>query len=87
MSGEDHSHKTETSIVVTPPAEFEVGTDVALRVKVSCESGCDLRGQAVRVLSQDGALVKEVKLAAHEGNVSQTDEFMVKMPPKMGAVM
>ena len=87
MPGEIQTHKTDPSVVVSSPAEFEVGADVALKVKVTCESGCDLKDEVVRVLAQDGTVVKEVKLTTHEGTVSQTDEFMVKMPPKVGANM
>ena len=58
---------------------------MALKVKVSCSSACDLRGKIVKIIAQ-GAAVKEmdVELTEFDGTANETDEFVVKAPTKPG---
>jgi hypothetical protein len=84
MSG-GSAHETTLSVVTTAPAEFDAGTDMALKVRVACSSACDLRGRTVRILAQ-GAAVKEmgVELTEFDGEATETAEFVVKAPAKAG---
>jgi hypothetical protein len=63
------AHEVTLSFVETAPAEIDAGMDLALKVRVSCSSGCDLRGRMVRILAQ-GAVVKEmgVELTEFDGD-------------------
>jgi hypothetical protein len=79
------AHEVTLSFVETAPAEIDAGMDLALKVRVSCSSGCDLRGRMVRILAQ-GAVVKEmgVELTEFDGEATETAEFVVKAPAKPG---
>ena len=85
MTEEVKAHETSTSMVKAAPAELDTGTDMALKVKVSCSSACDLRGKIVKIIAQ-GAVVKEmeVELTEFDGEATETDEFVVKAPTKAG---
>jgi len=80
VTTEDKAHETTTSMVQAPLTEVPGCADMALKVKVSCTSGCDLWGGAVKIIAQDGAAVKEAVLISFDGNANETDEFMVKAP-------
>jgi hypothetical protein len=78
------AHETTASIVAAPLAEFPAGSDIALRVKVSCPSNCNLRGGKVAVTSPEGAATKEIELISFDGAANETDTFFVKAPVKPG---
>jgi hypothetical protein len=84
MMGEVESHQTNTEMVQSAPPEVDAGTNIALKVKVSCPSACDLRGKVVRVISQDTGVAKEVALTTREEEINETDEFTVKAPIEPG---
>jgi hypothetical protein len=65
------------------PAEIAAGTDVILRVKVSCSEGCDLRGLPVRVMWA-GKLIFTSELATHHGAINETENFAMKVPGEVG---
>jgi len=76
----------ETSCMLEgAPAELDAGSIMALKVKVSCSSACDLRGKTAKIIAQD-AVVKEmeIELSEFDGVVTETDEFVVKAPTKPG---
>jgi hypothetical protein len=80
---EIQAHETSTSMVKAGPAQLDAGTDIALKVKVSCSSACDLRGKIVKIMAQD-AVVKEIELVSFDGVANETNEFVVKAPTKSG---
>jgi hypothetical protein len=84
MTGEVQSHQTNTAIIQSAPPEVDAGTDIALKVKVSCPSACDLRGKTVRIIAHDTAVAKEVALISFEEEINETDEFRVKAPIELG---
>jgi len=65
--------------------ELNPGSDIALSVKVSCPSACELPGRIVRIIAQDAVVVKETALVTCDGMVNETDDFVVKAPIKPGA--
>ncbi len=82
--GQVQIDETSTSLVQADLGELYAGTDMALQVKVSCSSACDLRGKIVRIIAQDAAVLKEVELTASDATTNQTDEFLVKSPIEPG---
>lgn len=99
MTKEIQQHETSTSLVIAPPAELDAGSDMVLKVRVLCAAGCTLDGQLVRIIDQDGALVKEIEIASSDAPspdettpvenapaavVNETAEFVVKSPTKPG---
>lgn len=76
-------HQTNVEMSQSVPAEIAAGTDVTVRVKVSCPEGCDLRGLPVRVM-RAGTLICTSELAIHQGTINETENFAVKVPPQVG---
>jgi hypothetical protein len=56
---------------------------MALQVNVAC-AAADLRGKIVRIMAQDGVVVKEAELTTFDETVNQTDEFVVTSPAEPG---
>jgi hypothetical protein len=81
---EAHAHQMSISLGKETPAEVVAGTDMTLRIAVSCSSACELRGRMVRVVGEDAAVLHEVELTQFDGAVNETDEFVVKTPIKLG---
>ena len=85
MTGEVKAHETTISMVKAAPAELDAGADIALKVKVSCPSACDLQGKIVKIIAQDAVVVKEIELGTFDEAANETDEFVVSAPTKPGA--
>ena len=77
------THETSTSMAKAALAELDAGTDIALKVRLSCSSGCDLGGKIVKIIPQDG-VVNETELVTFDGTGNETDEFAVKAPIEPG---
>ncbi len=84
MAGQGQSHQTNTEMVGSSPPEVDAGTDIPLRVRVSCASACDLRGSRVRIIAEDGTVTGEAALASLEEAMNETDDFAVKAPIGLG---
>ena len=84
MAREVNAHETRTSMVEVASAEVDGGSDIALRVRVLCPAGCDLRGGKMRIADDEGAVMKETELTEFDGTASGTGEFKVKAPVEPG---
>ena len=78
------THLTSVTLSRPPDAEVDAGTDIVLKVKVSCPYGCDLRGRVVNVTAPDGAVVAESGLAEFADNANETAEFAFMAPDEVG---
>ena len=65
-------------------ADVDAGTEIVLKVKVSCAHGCDLRGQEIDVVAPDGAVVGSGRLVEFSENVNETAEFAFMAPEEVG---
>ena len=72
---EPRTHPTSVALSQPPAAEVDAGTDIVLKIKVSCLYGCDLRGRVINVMAPDGAVVAGSGLADFADNVNETTEF------------
>jgi hypothetical protein len=77
------THQTHVEISQSIPQVVEAGTDIALTVKVSCPSGCDLRGRPVTVMASD-AVVMMRELATYDETINETEDFTLKVPSEVG---
>ena len=71
--------------VEVSPSEVDAGANMTLKGKVSCSPAGDLRGKALLIKDQDGALAGSIELTEFDGEVSETSEFVVKAPLRPGA--
>ena len=78
------SHPTSVALSRPSPAEIDAGTDVVLKVKVSCPYGCDLRERVINVMTLDGAVVGGTRLAEFAEHVNETAEFAFRAPDEVG---
>src|SRR2546425_1691403 len=81
---ETKTHPTSVALSRRPPAEVNAGTDIVLKIKVSCPYGCDLRGRVISVIVPDGAVIAGCELADFAGNANETTEFAFKAPHGVG---
>jgi hypothetical protein len=77
-SGETRGHATCT--VDVSPDVVDAGSDITLRVSVSCSPACDLRGHTLRIKDDTGADAGSVELTEFNGTTSTSAEFVVKAP-------
>jgi hypothetical protein len=82
---DEQAHEMSISMVKAPPTEVDAGTDMTLKIQVSCSSECDLRGMRVFVADDEGATIEEVGLTEFDGAANETDEFVVRAPSRRGA--
>ena len=78
-----HRHRTRIETSQPIPLDVHAGTDVALKVRVTCASGCDLRDGRVDVIAQ-GAVVKTKELATYAEGVNETVDFVLTVPEQIG---
>lgn len=84
MTAEVEAHETSTHMVKAAPSEVGGGTEMVLRVRVSCFKKCNLRAYRVRIVDAEGAALKEIELTESDGASSDTDQFVVKAPVEPG---
>jgi hypothetical protein len=78
------THRTSVALSRPPAAEVDAGTDVVLKIKVSCPYGCDLRGRVINVMAPDGAVIAGSGLADFADKVNETTEFAFRAPDEVG---
>jgi hypothetical protein len=76
-----HQPRIETSHPVPP--ELDVGTEIVLKVKVSCPQGCDLSGAQVKVMASDEVLTTS-GLSASGETTYETEDFPLNAPAQVG---
>jgi hypothetical protein len=81
---EPRTHVTSVALSRPPAAEVDAGTDIVLKVKVSCPDGCDLRGHVINVMAPDGAVVAASRLADFSDHANETTEFAFVAPDEVG---
>ena len=84
MAEEVQSHQTNTEMIQSAPPEVYAGTDITLKVRLSCPSACDLRGRIVKISAQDAVVAEGIELTQFDGAANETDEFVVKAPIEPG---
>jgi len=62
MGKQIQSHETRVTFAKPTPLESYAGTDLEMKIQVSCARGCNLVGQKVRVMRDDQTLAKEIEL-------------------------
>jgi hypothetical protein len=81
---EPRTHPTSVALSQPLAAEVDAGTDIVLKIKVSCPHGCDLRGRVTNVMAPDGAVVAGSGLADFADNANETTAFTFTAPEEVG---
>lgn len=81
MSGQGHEVSFDVGGL---PDDIYVGDTVALVLFAQCSSGCDLKGDAVRVTGPDGSQLADATLSQQEGDLACTDGMLLTMPHEPG---
>jgi hypothetical protein len=81
---EPRTHPTSVALGRPPAAEVDAGTDVVLRIKVSCPYGCDLRGRPINVIAPDGGVVAGSRLVDLADHANETSELAFMAPDEVG---
>src|SRR5687767_13526598 len=85
MTNAGNPHQTSLELGEPLPPEIPVGAEIALKVRVRCASGCDLRGCSVRLVAGEELLAVAVLVdydEEEEGNA--TEAFAVNAPEQIG---
>jgi len=77
------THLVTVEIAKASPLEVAAGTATAVRIKVSCTAGCDLRGAAVHITSSDGPLIVTA-LETFDRGSNETSDIAVNVPLVLG---
>jgi hypothetical protein len=78
------AHETNMHMIQSVPTKVAAGTDIGLKIGLSCLHACDLRGSIVRIVAQNAVVVKEIELATFNETVNETGEFVVQAPIEPG---
>jgi len=77
-------HPTTVALSRPPAAEVDAGTEIVLKVKVSCPHGCDLRDRVIDIIAPDGVVVGTSRLVEFVDNFNETTEFAFTAPEEVG---
>ena len=73
------THRTKVELSQPFPEEVKAGTDITLKVRVSCSADCDLSGGSLQVLAE-GGVVADVLL----GPENQVEDVQLRAPSRVG---
>jgi hypothetical protein len=82
-TNEPQIHETNLELSQSVPPEVAVGTEIAVKVKVWCPSGCDLRGGSVTVKAAEETVATAALIEGNDGR-SETSELTIKVPGQPG---
>jgi hypothetical protein len=77
------SHSTAIALVEPAPAEVTAGSDVSVKVMVTCAAGCDLGGLPLTIRAP-GDDANECVLAADDSGSNESAEITLKAPGQVG---
>jgi len=81
---EVRQHPTTVSLSRPLATEVDAGTEIVLKIRVSCPHGCDLRERVIDVIAHDGALAATSRLAEFDDSANETTEFAFSAPAEVG---
>src|SRR5438093_2536058 len=77
------THTTTIEMIRSVPGEVGAGTEITLRIRVSCAAGCDLRGAPIAVLAGEETLIG-TGLSSWDGAANDTQDLPLKAPAEVG---
>ena len=77
------THQTQLRTTRSVPSVVDAGTEITMKARVSCPSGCELRGVPLVVLDGDRRVTRS-ELATHDGKANETKDFALTFPSQIG---
>lgn len=77
---EENCHDVTINIAQAPPFEVNPGVFINFKVRVICSSSCNMKGQNIKIIDQEGLAIKKMKLVMTNGVAYETDPIVVKAP-------
>jgi len=77
-------HKTNISLLETVSSEVEANSNLTIKAKVLCVSGCNLQGDKIKIVDLQGEQIAEVELQSAGETVGGVAEFTVQVPKMPG---
>ena len=72
-----HTHSTAIELSEPAPAEVAAGSELMLKIKLTCAAGCDLHNLPLTITSPDDT-------APTAGHINDSGEVTLSIPPKVG---
>jgi hypothetical protein len=83
MTKDARAHSTTIEVSESVPSEVAIGADIILKVKVSCDAGCDLHGMPVKITAPDGVVATSA-LATQAAEINETEAITLMAPQRVG---
>jgi hypothetical protein len=77
-------HHPVLALTVPSAAEIDAGTEILLKVKLSCPAGCDLRGHVIDIVAPGGPVVASCGVERLTDGVHETTLFGFAAPEEVG---
>jgi len=77
------THTPTLEMIRSVPGEVDAGTEITLKVRVSCAARCDLRGAPIIVLASEETLIA-TGLSSCDGAANETEDLPLKAPADVG---
>ena len=77
------AHQTRVEATPVVPSDIDAGSSIALRIRVSCASGCDLRGGLVQVVGPQQVIMTGA-LVDYERGATDTADLSLGIPAQAG---
>ena len=72
-----HTHSTAIELSEPAPAEVSAGSEIVLKIKLTCAADCDLHNLPLTITSPDDT-------APMAGHINDSGEVTLRIPPKVG---
>src|SRR5437879_3865260 len=72
-----HTHLTAIELSEPAPAEVSAGSELVLKIKLTCAAGCDLHNLPLTIKGPGDS-------AAAAGHINDSGEVTLRIPPKVG---
>ena len=79
-------HPTTIGFAQGPPTHSLAGTEMVLKVQVSCPHGCNLQGKKIRILDPEGSPLAETELGEFIGTGNLTGDLRLQTPVELGEI-
>ncbi len=77
-------HQPTVELAEAFPVEVEAGADIAVRARVSCPEGCDLRGGLVNIVSSEEVVLTGELGGSESAETAETVDLVLNAPAQVG---